>query len=53
MSEKEKEIMQSFGEVLPQLPPEKMEYLLGFAEGIRAVAGGTANGKDRTDSDKI
>ena len=39
MSEKEKQISKTLEAVLPALPDEKKEYLLGFAEGIAAVTG--------------
>ena len=39
MSEREKQISRTFEAVIPNLPEEKKEYLLGFAEGIAAVAG--------------
>ena len=37
MSEKEKRISETLEKVIPNLPEEKKEYLLGFAEGIAAV----------------
>ena len=39
MSEREKQISRTLEAVIPNLPEEKKEYLLGFAEGIAAVAG--------------
>lgn len=36
MTEKEKQIMQTFAEVLPSLSPEDKAYLLGFGEGLAA-----------------
>lgn len=34
MSEKEKNILENLGKVLPNLPDTKKEYLLGLGEGI-------------------
>ena len=39
MSEKEKQISKTLAAVIPGLPEEKKEYLLGFAEGVAAMAG--------------
>ena len=39
MSEKEKQISKTLEAVIPTLPEEKKEYLLGFAEGVAAIAG--------------
>ena len=39
MSEREKQISRTLEAVIPNLPEEKKEYLLGFAEGIAAIAG--------------
>lgn len=39
MSEKEKQISKTLEAVIPNLPEEKKEYLLGFAEGVAAIAG--------------
>lgn len=36
MTEKEKQIMQTFAEVLPKLSPEDKAFLLGFGEGLAA-----------------
>lgn len=38
MSEKEKEIGQTIEKVLSKLPDGKKEYLLGYAEGLAAMA---------------
>ena len=38
MSEKEKEIAETFKRVIPNLPEEKKEYLLGMAEGMSIMA---------------
>lgn len=39
MSEREKQISKTLEAVIPTLPEEKKEYLLGFAEGVAAIAG--------------
>ena len=39
MSEREKQISKTLEAVIPSLPEEKKEYLLGFAEGVAAIAG--------------
>lgn len=39
MSEKEKQISKTLETVIPRLPEEKKEYLLGFVEGVAAVVG--------------
>lgn len=38
MSTKEKEIVKSITEAVSTLPEEKREYLLGYAEGVLAMA---------------
>lgn len=38
MSIKEKEIVKSITEAVSTLPEEKREYLLGYAEGVLAMA---------------
>lgn len=38
MSEKERNIGQTLDSVIPNLPDDKKEYLLGFAEGVAAMA---------------
>lgn len=37
MSEIERRIADSLATAIPQLPEEKKEYLLGFAEGVAAM----------------
>lgn len=39
MSTKEKEIVKSLTEAVSTLPEEKREYILGYAEGVLAMAG--------------
>ncbi|MCI8712480.1 MAG: hypothetical protein HFH23_09410 [Ruminococcus sp.] len=39
MSEKQRRILEVFGEVASKLPKEKKEYLLGYGEGMAAVVG--------------
>ena len=39
MSEKQRRILEVFGEVASKLPKEKKEYLLGDGEGMAAVVG--------------
>ena len=38
MSEKEKQIAESLAETVASLPEDKREFLLGFAEGVAAMA---------------
>lgn len=38
MSEKEERIGKTFETVIPSLPAEEKAYLLGFAEGVAAIA---------------
>lgn len=38
MSEKEKALVESLTQACDQLPEEKREFLLGFAEGVAAMA---------------
>lgn len=38
MSEKEKKVGQRLKEALPLLPEKKLEYLLGYAEGVIAAS---------------
>lgn len=38
MSTKEKELINSITEAVSTLPEEKREYLLGYAEGVLAMA---------------
>lgn len=38
MSSKEKEIVKSITEAVSTLPEEKREYILGYAEGVLAMA---------------
>lgn len=45
MSEREKQISRTLEAVIPNLPKEKKEYLLGFAEGVAAVAGSKSEPK--------
>lgn len=40
MSEKEKQIGEVLTQAFKTLPEAKKEYLMGFAEGVAAVAGG-------------
>lgn len=37
VTEKEKQIMKLFAEVLPTLAPEQTSYLLGYGEGVIAA----------------
>ncbi|MBD5151289.1 MAG: hypothetical protein HDT16_02065 [Oscillibacter sp.] len=39
MSTEEKKIVQSIAEAVSVLPEEKQEYILGYAEGVLAMAG--------------
>lgn len=39
MSEKQRRILEVFGEVAAKLPEEKKNYLLGYGEGMAAVIG--------------
>lgn len=47
MSEKEKEIAKSLAEAFNVLPDTKKEYLIGYAEGVAAMAA------KRAESDKV
>lgn len=38
MSEKEKAIAEKLGQAFAALPDEKKEYLIGYAEGVAAMA---------------
>ena len=38
MSEREKALAESIAEAVKVLPAEKKEYLLGYAEGVAAMA---------------
>lgn len=38
MSEKEKQIMQSMANAIADLPEEKKQYFVGYAEGVVAMA---------------
>lgn len=38
MSQNEKEIVQSITKAVSALPDEKREYILGYAEGVLAMA---------------
>jgi hypothetical protein len=38
MKQSEKAIGKALGEAIKVLPPEKKEYLAGFAEGVAAMA---------------
>ena len=39
MSIEEKKVVQSIAEAVSALPEEKREYILGYAEGVLAMAG--------------
>lgn len=41
MSEREKTVAKTLASALKALPEEKKEYLLGYAEGVNAMAGKT------------
>lgn len=43
MSIKEKEVVQSIAEAVSVLSERKREYILGYAEGVLAMAGQTRN----------
>ena len=45
MSEKEKKIAKALAEAAKALPDEKKEYLLGYAEGVAAMAWHYADAK--------
>lgn len=38
MNEREKQLAESIANACAQLPPGKMEFLLGYAEGVAAMA---------------
>lgn len=44
MSEKEEKIVRTLKKALDTLPPEKAEYLIGYAEGVAAMAAVRAQG---------
>lgn len=46
MSEKEKKIAKALAEAAKALPDEKKEYLLGYAEGVAAMAGRAESAAD-------
>lgn len=50
VSEKEKKIAKALAEAAKALPDEKKEYLLGYAEGVAAMAGKAS--RDGTDGDQ-
>lgn len=50
MSQKEMEIVKSIAECLGHLPNEKKEYLLGYAEGVAAMA--ERRNQDEQDTDR-
>lgn len=39
MSEKQRRILEVFGEVAAKLPEEKKSYLLGYGEGMAEIIG--------------
>lgn len=51
MSEKEKKIAETFKRVIPNLPEEKKEYLLGMAEGMSIMADRQRPGKNSVAQD--
>lgn len=50
VSEKEKKIAKALAEAAKALPDEKKEYLLGYAEGVAAMAGKAS--RDGADGDQ-
>ena len=48
MSTKEKEIVRSITEAVSILPEEKREYILGYAEGVLAMAGQMIGGSPQS-----
>ena len=51
VSEKEKSIAKALAEAAKVLPDEKKEYLLGYAEGVAAMASGESNRKSAKAAD--
>lgn len=45
MTDKERKIMQTFGEVIPKLTEGEKNYLLGLGEGMRVSISKTATGQ--------
>lgn len=54
MSEKQKQILNTFEQVLPEMSKEDQSYLLGFGEGIAAgmKRGGKQNERDNDSGDR-
>lgn len=50
MSEREMTLAESIAEAMKILPAEKKEYLLGYAEGVAAMA--ARSGKDAKPADE-
>lgn len=50
MSEKEKKIAEALADAVNALPDSKKEYLLGFAEGVAAMAEKAAPERDEVKS---
>ena len=47
MSEKEKQILETFGELIPKLSESNKNYLLGLGEGM-AIASQSRDEKEKT-----
>ncbi len=46
MTDKERKIMRTFGEVIPKLTEGEKDYLLGLGEGMRVSISKTATGQN-------
>lgn len=46
MTDKERKIMRTFGEVIPKLTEGEKNYLLGLGEGMRVSISKTATGQN-------
>lgn len=51
MSAEEKKIAENLAEALEQLPPEKQQYFLGYAEGVQAMAERKTEDENKTPAD--
>lgn len=47
MSDRQKQILKTFKDVLPTMPPEAQSYLLGYGEGMAAAMKNNANKEDK------
>ena len=52
MSDTSKKIVKSLAEAVKVLPDDKREYLLGFADGVAAMAGKKPENDEPAEDDK-